>query len=62
MIFLDDDNCVMVNLDHVMVIRKKSYAYKVYTTDGDMHDLSPIKGEELMTYVRNQRRIANGNS
>ena len=60
MIFLDDDNCVMVNLDHVMVIRKKSYAYKVYTTDGDMHDLSPIKGEELMTYVRNQRRIDNG--
>ena len=56
MIFLDNDDCVMINLDHVMVIQKKSYAYKVYTTDGDMHDLSPIKGEELMTYVRYTQR------
>lgn len=62
MIFLDNDDCVMINLDHVMVIQKKSYAYKVYTTDGDMHDVSLIKGDELMTYVRNQRRINNGNS
>ena len=52
MIFVDKDECVMVNLDHVMVIQKKSYAYKVYTTDGDMHDLTPIKGEELMRYIQ----------